>query len=186
MIPAQCSKICSSLSTQITIQIELYKLNKSCGKRNMLNILKNNMENIKFLIIKTFVLLVEMDYENLLTVFLLTPQVDYAQWPAWMMLRREKVKISVLNGSQLAKNEKYVFLTCPYHNIYRLEALGFFSSYTFKKYDFILFVCLFVCLFVFCFVFLFFVCFCLFVFWFVCLFLLNMWNLGQFGENLIF
>ena len=33
-------------------------------------------------------------------------------------------QLAKINGWQLAKNEKRVFLTCHYHKIYRDEAVG--------------------------------------------------------------
>ena len=42
-----------------------------------------------------------------------------------------------VNGSQLAKMKKSIFLTHLYHKIYREEGVGIESSdYTFKDYDF--------------------------------------------------
>ena len=42
-----------------------------------------------------------------------------------------------INGSQLAKMNKRVFLTYPCHKMYRVEAVGLKSSYyTWKNYDF--------------------------------------------------
>ena len=43
-----------------------------------------------------------------------------------------KIKIPQINGSQLTgKNEKGIFLTCPCHKIYRVDAVGLsISNYT--------------------------------------------------------
>ena len=41
----------------------------------------------------------------------------------------------LVNGSQLAKMNKDICLTCPYHKIYRVGAVGlYFSNYDFCKY----------------------------------------------------
>ena len=46
----------------------------------------------------------------------------------------------MVNGSQLAKNLKSIFLTCPCHKIYRVEAVGLKSSnYIFKNGIFVKF-----------------------------------------------
>ena len=75
------------------------------------------------------------------------------QWYDWNVKRIVAFTWTCFfNGSQLAKNEKSTFLTCPCHIISRVEAIGLKSSnYTLKIIN-----------------------------------LVNMWNLGQFLEKLIF
>ena len=68
--------------------------------------------------------------------YFLSTLVNTAAWHhlnfSWLFL---KLKIFVVNGSQLAKMKK-VFLTCPCDEIYRDKTVGLKScKYTWKNYD---------------------------------------------------